>query len=60
MTNFINAKETLRATNAEPAKKRNIKATDVFSQCVVRLIAILNVADRRIAIQIMAYRLNSM
>lgn len=41
-------------------KKKNIEVNDVFLQRSVRLIAILNVADRGIAIQIMAYRLNSM
>lgn len=43
-----------------PDEKKKIEVNDVFLQRAVRLIAILNVADRGIAIQIMAYRLNSM
>lgn len=59
--NLINAKVIFRAATVHPAKKRDIKVNDVFLQCrVVGLIAILNVADRGIAIEIMAYRLNSM
>lgn len=57
MMNLINIKVTFHNVYLP---KKNIKVHTTCFRNVVRLTAILNVAGRGIAIQIMAYRLNSM